>query len=328
MALKAWILESGPDSLVLLAPVSRDGIQRGDDSDVHTALHFVGSQGEVVSHHMACHSLRLTVQRYADYILVVKDFEEHPPDQDACMDDNWHPSYSSIAGWLFSAGDAAVPPMPVHLPTAEQGWSGTNCSWSLALARGNIQELAPSRGLQLDTAPRLYLLEAGAGLRLWASRRVDDSYHTVLQRVTLDGKELVRHSLGFEEVPGSTLELYDTTALGAWMLWSPELQHAARVGLQSRKLLFWRCAVTFAAEQQDFKSSCQHAYRMAAQASPWHSSVGLSPLHLGWRRCGLSAEDASGGTAVSGLPSFPTMHWQEATYNRPQDHWTYPITRD
>lgn len=327
--LKAWLLESTPDNLVLLAPVSRDGVQRGTDSDVHTALHFVGSKGEVVSHHLACHPLQLTMQRYMDHILFVKDFEEHRQDQaDACLDDNWHPSNMGIAGWLLSAEDVAVPPLIVHLPSAAEGWSDTACSWSLVLARGNVEELAPSRSLRLDTAPRLYLLEAGASLRLWASRRVDDGYDTVLQRVTLDGMELVRHSLGFQELPDSCLELYEANAFGAWALWSPDLQHAARIGLKTRKLLFWRCAVTYAGKNQGLKASVPCAYRMATESRPYHSSVEVSPLHLGWRRCGLSSEVAQGGSAVTGLPNFPTLRWQEGDFRRPEDQWMHAVAKD
>jgi hypothetical protein len=269
------------------------------------------------------------MQRYKDHILLAKDFEEHPPDQaDSCLDDNRLPSYEGIAGWLLSAEDVAVPPLTVNLPSVEQGWSAAACSWSLVLARGSVEELAATRALRLDTLPRLYLLEAGTSLRLWVSRRVDDSYDTVFRRVTLDGTELVRHSLVFEEMPQSALELYDTDAHGAWALWSPDLLHAARVGSTSRKLLFWRCAFTFVDAQQELKASVPEAYRMATEARPWCSPVEMLPQNLGWRRCGLSAEDVAGPFIMSGLPNFPTIRWQEGSFNRPEDHWLHPVARD
>jgi len=318
-----------PEGIVLLAPVSRDGVQRGGDRDIHTAVHLIGLNGEVISHHLASHPLHLTMQRYANHLLFVKDFEEHPPGhENACLDDDWHHSYPRVAGWLLSAEDTAVPPMPLHLPSAQEGWSGSASSWSVVLARGNIEDLAPSRQLLHDTAPRLYLLEAGSRLRLWASRRVDDSYDTVFQRVTFDGSDLVRHSFGFTEVPGSTLELLDGSAFGAWALWSPDLQHAARIGWQSRKLVFWRCAVAFAGEEQRLKASSFHAYAMPAEAKPYLSSVGLAPLHLGWQRFGFSPEDATFSSPVSGLPTFPALRWQDADYSRQEDTWLHPVAKD
>jgi len=323
--MNAWLLESTPDHVVMLAPVSRDGVQRGDSYDVHSALHFIGKEGEIVSHHMACHPLHLTIHRYASHMLFIKDFDEHPHHQeDACLDDNWNPLYPSVAAWLLSAEDVAVPLLPVHLPSAAAGWS-VGCSWCLVIARGSIEDLAPSRALQHDTAPRLYLLEVGATLRLWASRRVDASYADVWQRATFDGLDLVRHSLSFQEVPQSSLDVGSPEPSWTWALWSPELQHAARVGLHSRKLCFWRCAVTFTGEQQRLKTSAAQAYSMATESSPWHSLVEEMPLHLGWHHFGPSGDYDVGKTVVTGLPNFPTLRWQEADFYRPEDHWMHPI---
>jgi hypothetical protein len=257
----------------------------------------------------------------------VKDFDEHPSDRpDSCLDDNWNPSYPGVAGWLLNFADVAVPPLEVHLPGAGDGWGGATSSWSLVIARGNVESLAPSRGLQFDAAPRLFLLESGPILRLWASRRIDDSYDTIFQRFTFDGRELVRHSLSFQEVSQSCLELGGSSAFGIWMMWSPDLLHAARVSSKSRRLSFWRCAITFGEEQHGMKSSMPHAYRMAVESKPVHSSVEEMPLHLGCLPYGITPEHRTHSCMVSGLPNFPTLRWTEGGFN--EDHWVHPVSRD
>lgn len=342
--LRAWLLESTPDYAVVLAPVSRDGLQRSTSPELaqdyqveealkasapHSALHFIGRNGEVVSHHMACNAWHMSMQRYENHMLFVKDFGQHPEETDeSCLDDDWHPSYPRVAAWLLSATDVATPPLPVHLPTADQGWSGSAyCSWSLVLSRGNVEELAPSRQLRLDTSPRLYLLEAGASLRIWASRRVDDDFATIHQRNTFDGTQLLRQSLSFEPIQHSALEVGGEGAYGAWAIWSPDMHHATRVG-KSGKLAFWRCAVTYDGEKADLRSLNTCAYASASLVVPDISTVEVFPLQDGWKRYGMSSEDAQGGSVTSGLPCFPALRWAEGTWNRPDDLWIHPISRD
>jgi len=331
--LRAWLLESTPDYLMLLSPVGRDGVQRSNN-DVHSAIHFIGRSCEVVTHHMACSPSRLTMQRYDKYMLFVKDFDEHLEDQpDACLDDNWHPSYPRIAGWLVAAEDIAVPPLPIQLPDAREGFkacaSSSGGSWSLALARGNIEELAPTYQLRMDTAPRVLLLEMGDVLRIWASRRVDDAFGVVYERHTLDGTKLIRHALGFQPIERSLLEVgaAGVAAPGAWALWVPDIQHVARVG-PTEKIAFWRCAVMFEGEVSGLQALNPCAYEAPAEAVVEVSPLEVSPLCASWGACGRGSDDARGGAVVTGLPIFPELRWSEATFNRPEDHWLHPVGRD
>eukprot|EP00811_Abedinium_folium_P021096 NODE_3014_length_2106_cov_9.532087.p1 GENE.NODE_3014_length_2106_cov_9.532087~~NODE_3014_length_2106_cov_9.532087.p1 ORF type:complete len:383 (-),score=112.79 NODE_3014_length_2106_cov_9.532087:754-1902(-) len=322
--LLAWVVESTPSYLLLLAPVSRDGVQRGP-GDAHTALHFIGHDGEVVSHHLACKADRLTVQRYQRHLLVVKDHNMHPEGvADACLDDDHHPSYPSVAGWLLAAEDVAVPPLPVILPTEGCNLSG---GWSLAITRGSIEELVSSGHLRFDTAWRLYLFEAGTQLRLWASRRIDEAFDTVYRYPTLDGEQLLRHALGFTMLPQTEVEAPGSGAVpGAWALWSPDLLHAARVDADGR-LSFWRCAIAYEGEEAPFQALHHVAYGITGHAQPTISSVGVIPTKTSWMGTGLPPAEAGGGV-VTGLPCFPALRWTEGTLNRPEDTWTHPIGRD
>lgn len=338
--LHAWVLEATANYLLLLAPTSRDGVQRrsGDDSP-HSAVHFIGHAGEVVSHHLPCNALRLTVQRYDDHLLFVKDQAEHP--EDACMDDDWHPSYPRVAAWLLCAEDTAVPPVPVHLPGKEQGWGAADeRPWSLVLARGNLTEIAPSHRLSQDTAPRLYLLEEGSPeqptlLRLWATRRVDDATNILYQRHTLDGEQLVRHALAFSPLFESEIDMLDFPepgalrdggASGAWLVWSPDIRHAARI--IGGRFAFWRCALAFAGESAELVASKHRAYVAAVSHASEVSPAEVLPLgKWGWEGMHLPADCASNGV-VTGLPCFPALRRAEGTYQRPEDWWIHPVGGD
>lgn len=67
------------------------------------------------------------------------------------------------AAWLLDVHDWAAPPTTVLLPV-EEPWA--NGAWSLVISRGALPERPE---LQLDMAPRIYLLEDDADLRLWAT---------------------------------------------------------------------------------------------------------------------------------------------------------------
>uniref|UniRef100_A0A7S1WD05 Uncharacterized protein n=1 Tax=Alexandrium catenella TaxID=2925 RepID=A0A7S1WD05_ALECA len=341
--LRAWLLEATADYLVLLAPVSRDGVQRGGEGP-HAAVHFVGHDGEVVSHHLACSPTTVMVQRYDGYMLFAKDAEEHAAgDLDACLDDDWHPSYPQVAAWLLSADDVAMPPLPVHLPDVSRGWAGRGSAWSVVLARGQLEELAEHHHLRHDTAPRLYLLEIGPAVRLWASRRVDEAFDTLYQRHGLDGLQLLRHSLSFSPLDQSQLGVQaigGENAGGAWLLWSPELRHTGQVasgaGPGGGKLTFWRCAVGFAGEPADLRARRRCAYLSAAEATPEISPVEVLPVgrkawegHPNlWEAHPWPREDARALCVVSGLPCYPALRRQEGTLDRPEDWWVHPSGRD
>mmetsp|Transcript_62353 Transcript_62353/g.175834 ORF Transcript_62353/g.175834 Transcript_62353/m.175834 type:complete len:456 (-) Transcript_62353:107-1474(-) len=331
--LLAWLLESTPDYLMLLAPVSRDGVQRGT-SDRHSAVHFIGHCGEVVSHHLPCSASRLTMHRYDGFFLFVKDFDEHPEgNANACMDDDWQPSYQGVAGWLLAAEDTAVPPMQISLPQARDGWGGGSSPWSLVISRGNLQEQALSHHMRQDTAPRLYLLEAGPVWRLWASRRIDDSFDTLYQRHTLDRPQLIRHSLTFSPLQQSELEVGGDSAASSWLLWSPDLRHLARLlptaaAGGAGKLAFWRCAVQFSGEGADTRALNPRAYAAAVDFAPHVSPVELLSLgKRGWDEPKLPMEDA-GGAVYTGLPCFPALRRGEGNFQRTQDWWIHPMGRD
>jgi len=312
--------------------------------DPHSAVHFIGHNGEVVSHHMACRPALLTLQRYDGHMLFVKDAEEHSTGRlDACFDDDWHPSYPPVVGWLLSATDVAMPPQTIYLPDTSRGWVNGDAIWSVALARGNTEELVDRWHLRHDTAPRLYLLEVGSAVRLWASRRVDEAFDTLYHRHTLDGLQLLRHSLSFDLVEQSCLE---PQALGgegagrAWLLWSPDLRHAAQVASGrdpgSGRLTFWRCAVSFSGEGRALRAQRSRAYVSAAEVTPKISPTEV--LALGrkmweshpnaWEAHGWPQEDARATGVLSGLPCFPMVRRQEGTLDRPQDWWMHPSGRD
>eukprot|EP00439_Symbiodinium_sp_Y106_P011738 s8868_g1.t2 len=160
----AWILEASMDYVVLLAPVTRDGFQRGCHQEGHTALYFISHTGQELVHHLPCDLWRMTVQRYNDYVLFVKDFG------DEALDFPDYPSdHPFTAGWLLAADDWTASPMAVTLPTDHPDWGGS--AWSLVIARGALEE-TPDR--RLDMAPRIYLIEEDAGLRIWVTRRIGE----------------------------------------------------------------------------------------------------------------------------------------------------------
>eukprot|EP00747_Dinoflagellata_sp_TGD_P222823 gnl/TRDRNA2_/TRDRNA2_94501_c0_seq1.p1 gnl/TRDRNA2_/TRDRNA2_94501_c0~~gnl/TRDRNA2_/TRDRNA2_94501_c0_seq1.p1 ORF type:complete len:620 (+),score=81.02 gnl/TRDRNA2_/TRDRNA2_94501_c0_seq1:96-1862(+) len=332
--MRAWLLESSADYLVLLAPVSRDGVQRGVD-DVHSAVHFFGFDGEVVSHHMACRAMRLSAQRYDKHILFAKDFDEHnenwnPDLQEdqlgTYLNNDWHHSYRQVAGWLLSAENVSVPPMPVHLPSPEEGWN-SDASWSMVLARGNLEELAPSYALRLDTAPRIYLLEAGSHLRIWASRRVDDATDVLYQRHLLDGPDLVRHALSFSLMQQEVLEIDSNDDFGPWNLWSPDLRHLGHVG-PDNIFGYYRCGIAFTGDPTDLRALHTRAYHAAAEAVSKVSAVDALCIGARWEGHELPAEDARNGAIALGLPCYPALRINEGTFHRTEDHWVHPIGRD
>eukprot|EP00445_Apocalathium_hangoei_P014318 CAMPEP_0203869430 /NCGR_PEP_ID=MMETSP0359-20131031/17703_1 /ASSEMBLY_ACC=CAM_ASM_000338 /TAXON_ID=268821 /ORGANISM="Scrippsiella Hangoei, Strain SHTV-5" /LENGTH=610 /DNA_ID=CAMNT_0050788041 /DNA_START=88 /DNA_END=1918 /DNA_ORIENTATION=- len=339
LSLRAWVLESSPEFLLLLAPVCRDGVQRTAE-DPHSALHLVGYGGEVVSHHLPCKATRLILQRYDKYFLLVKDPQEHPTGKGgACMDDDWHPSHDRVAAWLLSADDFAVPPLPVMLPGARSAFCmGADSSWSLAIARGSLEELAANYHLRQDTSQRLYLLEDGPTLRLWASRRLDDAFDALYEQHTFDGARLLRHAMDFEPLPQSSVEV-GKSAGGSWLLCSPDLRHLARLscaGTGAGRLAFWRCALNFDGEALSAKASRRRA--LAAAAVPAETSS-FSPGQLlpkasyrdrggsAWDSCALPSRDAR-STLVTGLPCFPTVRREDGTFAKTEAWWIHPISRD
>eukprot|EP00928_Gymnodinium_smaydae_P029745 TRINITY_DN22315_c0_g1_i1.p1 TRINITY_DN22315_c0_g1~~TRINITY_DN22315_c0_g1_i1.p1 ORF type:complete len:598 (+),score=89.37 TRINITY_DN22315_c0_g1_i1:47-1840(+) len=323
----ACILEASSKWLTLISRVSRDGVQRSGAEDVHTAIHFLGCDGEVVTHHLACGMDRLTAQRYDDYVAIIKDVGEHPWRESACMDDNWQASDGLVAGWLLSMEDVAIPPLEIHLPSHHECWSGGGCDWSVVLSRGCLA------GATVDAAPRLYMLEIGdAVLRLWVSRRVDDAFGTRYQEHTLDGVRHVRHALSFDPLPHTELTLPErsepeVSSVGSLALWSPDLRHAVRAG--GPRLRFWRCALAFAGPgTADPRASAPRAHAAALMEKAVVSTAELMPMRPSWHGLGAPADICRGGSVVDGLPCFPTLRWGEASFQCPEDRWHQHIGRD
>mmetsp|Transcript_64618 Transcript_64618/g.114941 ORF Transcript_64618/g.114941 Transcript_64618/m.114941 type:complete len:556 (-) Transcript_64618:113-1780(-) len=322
--LKAWLLEANLDYIVLLAPVASDGMQR-DKQDDHAVVHFLDCDGQVVSHHLPCSIGRLSVQRYSNYMLFVKADEVGKESNSSVLHEE------KTAGWLWAVSDVAVPPLPVMLPDGPE-WS--HRAWSMVLARGLAQEFSAAPNLQLDTAPRLYLLEEEPSIRLWASRRVDDILETLHQQHSLDGSRFFRHVLSFSPVPGSELLVEassngEDASSGTWLLWSPDLQHSARVlpaeANRKGKLGFWRCSVTFSDPLVLMQSSQPTALRSFAVDSVEPHYVDSRPMGFkGWLGGGLPAEDARVGP-VTGQPCFPTWVRNEGNFDRPDDYWLHPL---
>eukprot|EP00930_Biecheleria_cincta_P004263 TRINITY_DN105161_c0_g1_i1.p1 TRINITY_DN105161_c0_g1~~TRINITY_DN105161_c0_g1_i1.p1 ORF type:complete len:568 (+),score=69.68 TRINITY_DN105161_c0_g1_i1:33-1736(+) len=327
--LKAWLLEGCLDYVMLLAPVSRDGHQRGVDQNVHTAVHFIGTDGKEVVHHLPCSAEKLSAQRYQKHFLFAKDFDEDAGDERSSVRHDISPEYNETAGWLLDAEDASVPPLPVLLPISHSQWGGA--AWSLVLARGTAEELAPSTHLRFDAAPRIWMLEEGPVLRLWATRRVDDAMKTLHQRHTLDGTSFLRHALSFSPLEGTELEVTSQDVPGAWLLWAPDLQHVARLAASGRgsgKLGFWRCGVAFSEQSQLIQASHRCALRSGAQIFADPHPVHSQPLsYHAWSRCSMPAEDARRGV-LTGQPCFPTHVRGDGTFARPKDHWRHPCGRE
>lgn len=226
--LKAWLLEASMDYVILMAPVSRDGFQREPDKDTHTALYFLGCNGEEVIHHLPCVTAKLTVQRYDRYILLVKDFG------DELLDYPEYPAdYADTGAWLLRVEDWAAPPMAVLLPSDHLAWG---CGvWSMVIARGALEDRPD---LRLDMAPRIYLLEDDADLRLWTTSRIDGLDSLGPSESRSQFHNLINFPVGADEACPSQ-------CLGtSWSLWAPDLQFVARVS--NGKLWYWRCDVAYA----------------------------------------------------------------------------------
>ncbi|CAK9019760.1 unnamed protein product, partial [Durusdinium trenchii] len=177
--------------------VSRDGFQREPDKDTHTALYFLGCNGEEVIHHLPCVTAKLTVQR------------------------------------LLRVEDWAAPPMAVLLPSDHLAWG---CGvWSMVIARGALEDRPD---LRLDMAPRIYLLEDDADLRLWTTSRIDGLDSLGPSESRSQFHNLINFPVGADEACPSQ-------CLGtSWSLWAPDLQFVARVS--NGKLWYWRCDVAYA----------------------------------------------------------------------------------
>lgn len=324
--LRAWMLECTPEHIVLLAPVSRGGTQRGT-GDCHSALHFLMHSGEVVSHHLPCHYWQLTSQRYDGYFLFVRDPVEGlaaSPDA-SIMDDNRLPFDGKVVAWLVFAAEAAVPPMPVHLPWDEAESGGTT-RWSMALSRG----IGPGR------LPRLVLLEQEQGVvQLWASRSLDRVGDTLYERHSLDGRQLLRHALVLEALSGSELDIegLGLAAVGAAaqrLLWSPELRCVARVdgaaGRFAGRMAFWCCGGTPSAPPPAVQTTFAQAFAAAAELVPEGFAADYAPLGFqAWVGGRLPSESAKGRAVVTGLPCFGTMRLGEGSFRRPEDAWIHPV---
>lgn len=321
--LNAWLIESTPEYVLLISPVARDGAQRGQ-TGAHSAVHFIGLNAELVSHHLHCNPERLTIQRYADHFLFAKDANVHPAEgPDDCLDDDWQPGYPEIAGWLWAVEDIAVPPLEIMLPAERLTWGHSPTDWSLIVARGAVEELAQSHHQKFDAAPRLYLVDPQ--FRLWASRRVDDAYHTLYQRTAFDGPSLVRHGFSFElmeqdEVVGPE---------GNWDLWSLDLMWAARIDTRgaSARFRFWQCPVAFDTEITDAKSLHKTAYSSMMTTVPTVSPVEAHAVPGIWVGSALPA-DLANPRVASGLPCYPAHHWHEGDFHNTEDVWRHPVGRD
>jgi len=321
--LHAWLIESTPQYVLLIAPVSRDGAQRGS-TGAHSALHFIGLDAEVVSHHLHCNPERLTVQRYADHFLFAKDADVHPAERpDDCLDDDWQPDYPSIAGWLLAVENVAVPPLEILLPADRLTWGQSPTDWSLGMARGAVEELAQSHHQKYDAHPRLYLMDPE--FRLWASRRVDDAFDTLYQRTTFDGPQLVRHGLSFELIEQDEV----VGPEGNWDLWSLDLMWAARIGTRgaNARLCFWQCPVAFDTDITEARSLHNVAYNSMMTTVPNVSAVEASAVPGAWVGSALPA-DLANPQVASGLPCYPAHHWHEGDFHHTDDVWRHPVGRD
>jgi hypothetical protein len=272
---------------------------------------------------------------------LVKDCDSHlGGNVEACMDDNWHPSYPRTAGWLLQLEDVSIPPLPIHLPTVADGWGGSSSKWSMMLSRGYLEELVQHSHLRLDMGARVYLLEERSLeesaapsqgddlmlLRLWASHRIDTGHAAVYERRTLDGATLERAAVAVQPLLDHDLEvpLVDAAMSSPpsnYALWSPELHHAARVGLGGG-LGFWRCGIRFADEA---KAPRSHKMTPCALAAAAVSHVPLSEAFLrklGWEASSLPRDLACHNPVVVGLPAYPTLRWSDPGFHEAQETLT------
>jgi len=315
---------------VLLAPVRHDGAQRGPEEDSHTAVLFLGHAGETISHLLECSAADLVAQRYDAYFLFSREGALGRADEQE--EAGLLPRGPEAAAWLLAAEDAAVPPLPVLLPAAGEGWS-RGSGWSLAMVRGSLEEMAPSLSLRHDMAPRLYLLEEAPGaLRLWCSRRVDDALCTLYERHSLDGRQLVRRALSFAPVPWGEVRLEPCGGAprgAGWALWSPEVRHAAQVcGPSGGRLSFWRCGAAYEGTTLELQASRPRTCPSVAQVAGRAHLDELPLGRRGWAPGQLPAEDARGAAVVTGLPCFPKLQRSDGTFHRRKDWWVHPLGGD
>lgn len=317
---KGWILECSATGMVLLTAVGVDGVQYGTEEDVHAAIHFIGDGGQVISHHLPCSAYQLTIHRYDSYVLFVK---ESPDGEEGLAEEG---DVAEVAAWLLSVDDVAVPPMPVVLPSPEEGWWGG--AWSIVLVRGSLQDSDLMSQLGLDMAPRLYLLEDGPFLRLWASRRVDEGLQELVEIQDFDGRHIIRHALSFQPLEHTVVEVGEEESSCGWLLWSGDLRHAARIQGPGASLQFSRCGMSYEGKLKPFASVSKVAYAAPAEAQLDYSNIQAMGLEKGlWspKSNWLPAEDARSNLLITGLPAFPVMRRAEGNFERPEDEWLHPI---
>ncbi|CAE7491548.1 unnamed protein product [Symbiodinium natans] len=117
--IKAWILEASMD-YVAWAPKCRTGLRNPQKcrdmksvrSEGHTALYFISCTGQELVHHLPCDMSRMTVQRYNDYVLFVKDFGDEELDLP-----DYPPECPCTAAWLLVADDWTAGPMAARAPS-------------------------------------------------------------------------------------------------------------------------------------------------------------------------------------------------------------------
>jgi hypothetical protein len=253
------------------------------------------------------------------------------------VDDDWHPSYPRVAGWLLAIEDIAVPPLEVHLPEEALGSGLLGPSeWSIVLSRGCVPSLDGLPELRSyvspeDTAARLYLLDSNG--RLWASRRVDEAFDAVYQRTNLDGRSVVRHALAFAPVSsaggldGGEGELGG----GCRELWSLEvifMSRADSLEAASGRLGYWRCPIRFEGGLTRPTCSYPQALESSAQTTSSVSAVDCHVLPKAWHEGVELPSDLANPTVATGLPCYPMLHWQESIFESPEDKWRFFVGRD
>jgi len=170
------------------------------------------------------------VQRYSEYILLVKDFGDEAQDMP-----DYPADYPVTAGWLLAADSWSSQPLAVMPPADHAEWCGS--AWSMVIARGAVEDVPDKR---LDMAPRIYLLEEGGGARLWATRRIDE-LASGLQPPTFQSRSHFHHLIDF------SAEIEEAGAAPR-SLWSLDLHYAARIlqpGDSAGKLWYWRCDIVY-----------------------------------------------------------------------------------
>mmetsp|Transcript_5419 Transcript_5419/g.13139 ORF Transcript_5419/g.13139 Transcript_5419/m.13139 type:complete len:549 (-) Transcript_5419:117-1763(-) len=337
--LKGWLLEATGDSLMLMAPVSRDGRQRGLQ-DPHVAVHFLGSEGQVVSHQIACSAYQLTVQRYGCYILFVKDanHQSHAIYRDGALNDDFDEEAAHVVAWLLSALDVSLPPLPVLLPAVGTGFDRESSVWSLVMYKNRFLEDLSASGSESDGL-RLHLAELqkvrteGEGeegaeevfdslvVRLWVSRQIDIGVNDVHFEHSFDGNRFVRHALSFTAVCQQDIQTSQALPMS---LWSTDLCHIMRV-TPEHKLSVWQCPAWDSSRLIPASTTQMTEQTHAVQTVSSMSGVNSHALPNGWGRCTAPAQATS---LVTGIPCYPAARWGESSFERPEDLWLHPIGRD